>query len=142
MPYKILLVEDSLADIRLTEEVLKDAELNHELIVLNDGVEALSYLYRQGKYKNAPRPDIILLDLNLPQKDGREVLAEIKTNELLKSIPVVVLTTSQAEKDINFSYNLHANCYVTKPVELEKFAEIIKSIENFWLTVVKLPLEV
>ncbi len=139
IPFKILLVEDSLADIRLTQEALKDAKLLHKLEVVNDGVEALSYLHQRDEYVDAVRPDIILLDLNLPKKDGREVLEEIKSNELLKIIPVVVLTTSQAEEDVLRSYNLHANCYVTKPVDIAKFTEIVKSIENFWLTIVKLP---
>jgi len=139
MPFKILLIEDSPADVRLTREALIDAKLIHELFVINDGVEALTFLYQKDEHKDAPRPDIILLDLNLPKKDGREVLEEIKTNDALKSIPIVVLTTSQAEEDILRSYNLHANCYVTKPVDITKFTEIIKSIENFWLTIVKLP---
>jgi len=139
VPFRILLVEDSLADIRLTQEALKDAKLLHELDIVKDGIDALSYLYQKDDYANARRPDIILLDLNLPKKDGREVLAEIKSSETLKSIPVVVLTTSQAEEDVLRSYNLHANCYVTKPVDMSKFTEIVKSIENFWLTIVKLP---
>ena len=139
VPFRILLVEDSLADVRLTQEALKDAKLLHELDIVNDGVEAMSYLLQKDDYVDAMRPDIILLDLNLPKKDGREVLEEIKSSESLKIIPVVVLTTSQTEEDVLRSYNLHANCYVTKPVDISKFTNIVKSIESFWLTIVKLP---
>ena len=139
MPFKILLVEDSPADARLTQEALNEAKLLHDLYVVSDGVEALSFLYKKNGHTNAPRPDIILLDLNLPKKDGREVLEEIKSDESLRIIPVVVLTTSQAEEDVLRSYNLHANCYVTKPVDITKFTDIVKSIENFWLSIVKLP---
>lgn len=135
----ILLVEDNPGDVLLTREALKDAKVRNELNVAEDGVEAMAYLRREGKYADAPRPDLILLDLNLPKKDGREVLAEIKRDPTLKRIPVVVLTTSQAEEDILRSYNLHANCYVTKPVDLNQFLTIVKAIEDFWLTVVKLP---
>ncbi len=135
----ILLVEDNPGDVRLTREALKDAKVRNELHVVEDGVEAMRYLRREDSYANAPRPDLILLDLNLPKKDGREVLSEIKQDLELKRIPVVVLTTSQAEEDILRSYNLHANCYVTKPVDLNQFLIIVKSIEDFWLTVVKLP---
>src|SRR3990172_7231993 len=118
---EILLVEDNPADVRLTKEALKDAKMVNNLNVVTDGVEAIAFLRRQDKYKNAPRPDIILLDLNLPKKDGREVLAEIKADETLRTIPVVVLTTSKAEQDILRTYTLHANCYITKPVDLDKF---------------------
>ncbi|MEW6584641.1 MAG: response regulator [Nitrospirota bacterium] len=138
-PIEILLVEDNPGDVRLTMEALKEAKVSNYLHVVYDGAEAIGFLRREGEYVKAPRPDLILLDLNLPKKDGREVLAEIKADESLKRIPVVVLTTSQSEKDILKSYNLHANCYVTKPVDLERFLEVVKSIEDFWLTVVKLP---
>lgn len=139
MAFRILLVEDNPADIRLTKEALIDAKVHHELFVCEDGVEAMNFLHRQGSYADKPRPDLILLDLNLPKKDGREVLQEIKNDRELKSIPVVVLTTSRAEEDVLRSYNLHANCYVTKPVNLDQFAHIVKSIEDFWLTIVRLP---
>src|SRR5438067_3205862 len=139
MPIDILLVEDNPGDVRLTEEALKEGKVLNTLSVARDGVEALSFLRKGGEYVDAPRPDLILLDLNLPKKDGREVLAEIKADESLKRIPVVVLTTSQAEEDVLKTYNLHANCYVTKPVDLEKFIVVVKSIDIFWLTVVTLP---
>ena len=138
-PIEILLVEDNPGDVRLTVEALKDAKVINHLSVAKDGVEALSLLRRQGSYAHAPRPDLILLDLNLPLKDGREVLAEIKTDDELKRIPVVILTTSKSEEDILKTYNLHANCYITKPVDLEQFVTVVKSIEDFWFTVVKLP---
>jgi chemotaxis family two-component system response regulator Rcp1 len=138
-PIDILLVEDNPGDVRLTIEALKEGKVLNTLSVAMDGVEALSFLYREGEYANAPRPDLILLDLNLPKKDGREVLAEIKSDENLRRIPVVVLTTSQAEQDIIKSYDLHANCFITKPVDLEQFISVLQSIENFWLTIVKLP---
>jgi chemotaxis family two-component system response regulator Rcp1 len=138
-PIDILLVEDNPGDVRLTIEALKEGKVLNTLSVAVDGVEALSFLYREGLYANAPRPDLILLDLNLPKKDGREVLAEIKSDDKLKCIPVVVLTTSQAEQDIFKSYNLHANCFITKPVDLEQFIVVLQSIEDFWLTIVKLP---
>jgi len=138
-PIEILLVEDNLADVRLTQEALKEEKLYNNLSVVNDGVEALAFLHREGKYANAMRPDLILLDLNLPRKDGREVLKEIKDDPDLKSIPVVVLTISEAEKDIMISYNLHANCYITKPLDLNQFSIVVKSIQDFWLTIVKLP---
>ena len=138
-PVEILLVEDNLGDARLTREALKEGKVYSTLHWVKDGVEALDFLNRRGKYGAAPRPDIILLDLNLPKKDGREVLQEIKNTDHLKRIPVVVLTTSQAEEDVLRSYNLHANCYVTKPVDLEKFIVVVKSIDVFWLTVVTLP---
>lgn len=137
----ILLVEDNPADVRLTREALKEAKVHNSLYVVEDGVVAMEFLNRQGAYGDAPRPDLILLDLNLPKKDGREVLAEIKQDPDLLRIPVVVLTTSRAEEDILRSYDLHANCYVTKPVDLDQFITIVKSIEDFWLTIVKLPNE-
>lgn len=136
---EILLIEDNPADVRLTKEVLKDGRILNNLSVVGDGVEAMAFLRHQGKYKDAPRPDLILLDLNLPKKDGREVLAEIKTDEKLKSIPVVVLTVSKADEDILKTYNLYANCYITKPVDLDQFTNVTKSIEDFWLSIVKLP---
>ena len=138
-PVEILLVEDNPADVRLTREALKEGKVYNNLHWAKDGVEALEFLHRQGKYADAPRPDIILLDLNLPKKDGRAVLAEIKADNELRTIPVVVLTTSKAEEDVLKSYNLHANCYVTKPVDLEQFIVVVKSIDMFWLTVVTLP---
>lgn len=135
----ILLVEDSPSDAELTIETLQDCQVLNHLHWVQDGVAAMEFLQQQGKYLQAPRPDLILLDLNLPKKDGREVLAEIKANPALLSIPVVVLTTSAAEEDILRSYNLHANCYITKPVDLDRFVEIIRLIEGFWLAAVKLP---
>ena len=138
-PVEILLVEDNPGDERLTREALKEGKVYNNFHWVKDGVEAMEFLRRQGRYKDAPRPDIVLLDLNLPKKDGREVLQEIKTDEDLKRIPVVVLTTSKAEEDVLRSYELHANCYVTKPVDLDKFIMVVKSIDRFWLTVVTLP---
>jgi CheY-like chemotaxis protein len=138
-PIDILLVEDSPADVRLTREALKEAKVLNMLHVAEDGLAALAFLRRQGQYASKPCPDLILLDLNLPKKDGREVLAEIKQDENLKRIPVVVLTTSRAEEDVIRSYNLHANAYVTKPVDLTHFLEVIRTIEAFWLAVVTLP---
>jgi CheY-like chemotaxis protein len=135
----ILLVEDNLGDIRLTEEALKESKVRVRLEVVQDGVEAMAFLRRTGKYADSTRPDIILLDLNLPRKDGREVLREIKENGELRRIPVVVLTTSDDEHDILRSYDLHANCYITKPLDLRHFATIVKTIENFWFQIVKLP---
>jgi len=140
-PIEILLVEDSPGDVRLTREAFKDAKVHISLHVAPDGAEAMAFLRREGDYANVPRPDLILLDLNLPKKDGREVLGEIKESPTLKSIPVVVLTTSASEADILRSYNLHANCYITKPVGLNGFLDVVKSIDDFWLTVVKLPSE-
>jgi chemotaxis family two-component system response regulator Rcp1 len=140
-PVEILLVEDNIADIRLTKEVLKDSKVRNNLNSVMDGVEALAYLNQEGKYAGVPHPDLILLDLNLPKKDGREVLQEIKSSVTLKHIPVVILTTSKAEQDILKSYNLHANCYITKPVDLEQFIIVVKCIEEFWFTIVKLPSE-
>ena len=136
---EILLVEDNPGDIRLTQEALKDSKIRNNLSVVRDGEEALSFLRREGNYGSVPRPDLILLDLNLPRIDGREVLEKIKTDDTLKRIPVVVLTTSDDEKDILASYNLHANCYITKPVDLNRFVEIVKSIEGFWFQIVRLP---
>jgi two-component system, chemotaxis family, response regulator Rcp1 len=136
---EILLVEDNPGDERLTREALKEGKVYSNLHWVKDGVEALEFLRRQGKFQGAPRPDIILLDLNLPKKDGREVLQEIKNDEQLKRIPVVVLTTSKADEDVLKTYDLHANCYVTKPVDLEKFIVVVRSIDVFWLTVVTLP---
>jgi two-component system, chemotaxis family, response regulator Rcp1 len=140
-PIEFLLVEDSPGDVRLTREAFKDAKVHINLHVASDGTDAMQFLRRQGEHANAPRPDLILLDLNLPKKDGREVLKEIKESQALKSIPVVILTTSASEADILRSYQLHANCYITKPVGLNGFLEIIKSIDSFWLSVVKLPRE-
>lgn len=140
-PIEILLVEDSPGDVRLTKEIFRDGKVLNNLSVVENGVEAMAFLGREGPYANMPHPDLILLDLNLPKKDGREVLAEIKADEKLKRIPVVVLTTSRAEEDILKVYNLHANCYITKPINLDQFISVVKSIEEFWLTVAKLPVE-
>ncbi len=138
-PIEILLVEDNPGDVRLTQEALGEAKVRNNLAVARDGVEALSYLRREDPFQDATRPDLVLLDLNLPRKDGREVLAEIKADPNLRRLPVVVLTTSSAEKDVLESYNLYANCYITKPVDLDQFVGIVSSIEDFWLTIVKLP---
>jgi CheY-like chemotaxis protein len=138
-PVEILLVEDNPADARLTREALKDSRVLNRLHHVKDGVEALAFLERRPPHKSAPVPDVILLDLNLPRKDGRELLEEVKGNPLLRRIPVVVLTTSEAEQDIQRSYDLHANCYLTKPVDLNKFMAIVRTFEEFWLTIVKLP---
>ena len=138
-PIDILLVEDNPGDVRLTQEAFREGKLQTNLHVVTDGEAALQHLRRQGTYAQAARPDLILLDLNLPKKDGREVLAEIKVDDALKSIPVVILTTSKAEQDILKVYNLHANCYITKPVDLEQFLSVVKAIEDFWLQIVKLP---
>jgi CheY-like chemotaxis protein len=138
-PVEILLVEDNEGDVGLVEEVFEDGRINNNLNVAEDGEEAMQFLNKEGNFANAPRPDLILLDLNLPKKDGREVLKEIKEDDSLKLIPVVVLTTSKAEEDILKSYDLHANSYITKPVDFEQFIKVIKSIEDFWLEVVKLP---
>ena len=140
-PVEILLVEDNPGDVRLMVEALKEGKVLNHLSVAEDGTEALAFLRREGKYTDVAHPDLILLDLNLPKKDGREVLAEIKHDPSLKRIPVVILTTSKAEQDILKSYELHANCYITKPVDLDQFITVVKSIEDFWLTVVKLPQE-
>ncbi len=140
-PVEILLVEDNPGDVRLTQEALKESKVTNNLSVAEDGVEALAFLKREGKYADAPRPDLLLLDLNLPKKDGRELLEEIKADENLRRIPVVVLTTSKAEEDILRMYDQHANCYITKPIDFDQFIEVVKSIEDFWLTIVKLPTE-
>lgn len=139
IPIEILMVEDNPGDARLTQEALKESKLINKLHHVVDGVEAIDFLRRRGRFGDAPRPDLILLDLNLPRKDGREVLAEIKADDDLQSIPVVVLTTSEAEQDIIQSYKLHANCYVTKPVDLHKFVEIVRVLQDFWLSIVRLP---
>ena len=139
-PIEILLIEDNPGDVRLTKEVLKEGKVRNNLQVVGDGVEAMAYLHRENSYTKAPRPDLILLDLNLPKKDGREVLQEIKADHQLKRIPVVVLTTSDADEDILKSYNLSANCYITKPVDLDQFISVIRSVEAFWLTIVTLPM--
>lgn len=135
----ILVVEDNAGDARLIKEVLNESKIFNSLYFVKDGVEAMDYLYCKGKYNGSPKPDLIILDLNLPKKDGREVLAEIKADMGLKHIPVVIMTTSQAEEDIIKSYSLHANCFVTKPIDLNQFIKVIKSIENFWFSIVKLP---
>ena len=136
---EILLIEDNPGDARLIQEVLKERKLKNNLTVVFDGVEATDYLFKRNNHVNARRPDLIILDLNLPKKNGKEVLFDIKTNEDLKSIPVIILTTSKAEEDIIKTYNLHANCYLVKPLNLNDFFETVKSIENFWLSLVKLP---
>lgn len=138
-PIDILLVEDNPGDADLAREALGDSKIKNNLFVVEDGVEAMDFLRNLGEYADAPRPDLVLLDLNLPRKDGRTVLGEIKSDESLKMIPVVILTTSRDEEDILRSYNLHANCYITKPIDLDQFLKVVKSIENFWLTIVKLP---
>ena len=137
-PVEILLVEDNPGDVRLTVEALREGKLGNHLSVASDGVEALAFLRREGAFATAPRPDLVLLDLNLPRKDGREVLAEIKADEQLRRIPVVVLTTSTAEADILRTYDLHANCYIQKPVDVEQFIAVVQSVEDFWFTIVKL----
>lgn len=136
---EILLVEDNPGDVRLTQEVLKEGRIRNKLNVVGDGAEALDFLHRRGAYAGAHPQDLILLDLNLPKMNGREVLAEIKKDPVLKHIPVVVLTTSAAEQDIISAYDLHANCYITKPVDLDQFVKVVQSIEDFWLTIVRLP---
>lgn len=136
---EILLVEDNPGDARLTIEAMREAKLSNRLHIVEDGVEAMQFLRREGRFGDAPRPDLILLDLNLPKKDGREVLAEIKSEPSLKRIPVVVLTTSRAEEDVLRTYDLHANCYVTKPVDIEQFIKIVKQIDEFWFKLVTLP---
>ena len=138
-PIEILLVEDNPGDVRLTMEELKEGKVHNKLSIVENGVEALSFLRKEENYKDSPTPDLILLDLNLPKKDGREVLIDIKNDEDLRRIPVVVLTTSQAEEDVLKVYNLNANCYVSKPVDLGQFIDVVKSIEDFWLSIVKLP---
>ncbi|MGV0027402.1 response regulator [Phormidesmis priestleyi] len=141
LPIQVLLVEDNPGDAHLTKIALADGKMHINLSIVEDGVEAIAFLRRQGKYAEAPHPDLILLDLNLPKKDGREVLEEIKADQLLKRIPVVILTTSQAEEDILKAYNLCANCYIAKPVDFDQFITIVQSIEDFWFTIVKLPPE-
>lgn len=136
---EILLVEDNPGDVRLTREALEDCKMRNTLYVVEDGEEALAFLYKKGKYAKAPQPDLILLDLNLPKKDGKEVLSEIKANPGLRRIPVVILTTSKAEEDILKTYDLHANCYITKPVDFDQFISVVRKIEDFWFTIVKLP---
>lgn len=138
-PIEILLVEDNPGDVRLTQEALKEGKVNNNLYVAYDGIEALAFLRRDGEFVNSVRPDLILLDLNLPKMDGRELLSEIKNDDDLMRIPVVILTTSKAEEDVIKSYNLHANCYITKPVDLDQFISVVKAIEGFWMTIVKLP---
>jgi two-component system, chemotaxis family, response regulator Rcp1 len=137
--FEILLVEDNPGDARLAQEALKEGRMTSRLKVVVDGVEAMAFLRREGQYVGSPRPNLILLDLNLPRKDGRQVLAELKADEDLRRIPVVVLTTSQAEQDILRSYDLHANCYITKPVDLDRFISVVRSIEEYWCSVVTLP---
>ncbi len=138
-PIKILLVEDNPGDARLAEETFKESKIKNNLYHVEDGVEAMEFLNRRGRYAEAPLPDLILLDLNLPRKDGREVLAEIKEDPKLRVIPVVVMTTSEAERDLIKTYDLHANAYVVKPIDLDRFIEVVQAIENFWFTIVKLP---
>ncbi|HYD63609.1 MAG TPA: response regulator [Noviherbaspirillum sp.] len=138
-PIEILLVEDNPGDVRLTREALKDAKVANTLHVVEDGVSALDFLFQRPPYADAPRPDLVLLDLNLPRKNGREVLGEIKSDNGVKSIPVVILTTSRAEEDVLRAYNLHANCYITKPVDFTQFTTIVRTIEDFWLSIVTLP---
>ena len=136
---QILLVEDSPADVRLTKEALKEEKMHINLNVVGDGAEAMQFLRKEGKFAKAVRPDLILLDLNLPKMDGREVLKELKSDDNLKTIPTVILTVSKAEEDVLKTYNLHANCYITKPLDLNQFSHVVKSIKDFWLTIVKLP---
>ncbi|MBE0647794.1 MAG: response regulator [Bacteroidales bacterium] len=139
IPIDILLVEDNPGDARLAKEALKDSKLRNNLFIVDDGELAMKFLKKEAPYEDVPRPDLILLDLNLPKKDGKEVLKEIKTDEDLKRIPVVILTMSKSEEDIFKSYNLHANCFITKPIDFDQFIKVVQSIENFWLTIVKLP---
>lgn len=136
---EILMVEDSPSDVFITQEALKEAKVLNNIHIVQDGVDAMAFLYKEGKYADMPRPDIILLDLNLPRKDGREVLAEIKSNGRLKSIPIVILTSSKADQDVLKAYGLHANCYITKPVDFARFKEVVQAIEHFWFTIVTLP---
>lgn len=138
-PINILLVEDNPGDVRLTQEAFKDGHISNVLYVANDGIEAMAFLRKEGKYQSVPRPDLILLDLNMPRKDGREVLEEVKFDPFLSNIPIIILTTSDAEVDIVKSYELHANCYITKPVDFEKFINVVKQIEEFWFSIVRLP---
>ncbi|MDY6930435.1 MAG: response regulator [Halobacteriota archaeon] len=138
-PIEILLVEDNPGDVRLTQEAFKEGKIKNNLYVAKDGIEAIEFLRHQGEYSDSPRPDLILLDLNMPRKSGKEVLEEVKADEELRRIPVVILTTSKAEEDIFRSYDLHANCFITKPVDMDQFIEVVKFIECFWFTVVRLP---
>jgi CheY-like chemotaxis protein len=138
-PVEILLVEDSLSDARLTVEAMKEARVSNRMSRVEDGVEAMAFLRREGDYAAAPRPDLIVLDLNLPRKDGREVLAELKADPAFRRIPVIVLTTSHAEQDVQHAYDLHANCYIIKPVDFRRFLDVVKSVEDFWLSVATLP---
>jgi CheY-like chemotaxis protein len=138
-PIELLLVEDNPGDVRLTREGLKTSKLANHLSVVEDGADALDFLYRRGKFSDAPRPDLILLDLNLPRVDGRELLATVKNDENLRRIPVVILTSSDSDEDIFKAYNLYANCYITKPVDFSKFIQIVRGIEDFWFSIVKLP---
>jgi chemotaxis family two-component system response regulator Rcp1 len=138
-PIEILMVEDSIDDIEITIEALKSAKMHNNLNAVRDGVQAMAYLHQQGEFSGAARPDVILLDLNMPRMDGRQVLEQIKSDPDLQKIPVVVLTTSQADEDILRAYELHANCYITKPVDLEQFSKVVNAIEDFWFTVVRLP---
>ena len=138
-PVDILLVEDSPGDADLAREALEESKLKNNLFVVTDGIQAMEFLHRKGDYADVPRPDLVILDLNLPRKDGREVLKEIKEDDNLKRIPVVILTTSKAEEDVLKTYNLHANCYISKPLDLDKFLEVVHAIENFWMSIVVLP---
>jgi len=138
-PIEILLVEDSSTDVMLAELALQHAKVRNNLHTVKDGVEAMAFLHREGRYASVPRPDLILLDLNLPRKDGREVLSEVKADENLRTIPIVVLTTSQAQEDVLKAYGLHANCYIGKPVDFAQFANVVRAIDNFWFTIVTLP---
>ena len=138
-PIEILMVEHNPHDVELVQKILRDAEVKNNMRIAKDGVEALSFLRREGEYANMPRPNLILLELNLPKKNGREVLEQIKSDRSLKSIPVLVLTTSQDEEDVLLAYTLQANCYITKPIDSDQFGQVIKNIEEFWLSIVKLP---
>lgn len=138
-PIQVLLVEDNPGDVRLTQEAFQDARVHLEMHVVSDGAAAMEFLHRRGMYQQSPRPDLILLDLNLPIKNGKEVLAEIKSHPSLRTIPVVILTTSASDVDVELTYSLHANCYISKPVDLDGFLTVVRSIDNFWLSVVKLP---
>jgi chemotaxis family two-component system response regulator Rcp1 len=140
-PIEILLIEDNPGDVRLTKEALKEGKIRNNLTVVGDGIEALAYLRKEKEYKNSARPDLVLLDLNLPKLNGREVLTKIKNDPSLKTIPVVILTTSEADQDIYDSYDRYANCYITKPVDLDQFIKIVKAIEDFWFSIVRLPLQ-